>query len=140
MVVCVRSLDDRAGHCSDRRISVLSEKLYKQKFRILPPTFEPGGATRRSLKCTRLILSSTINHSIMTEHQRDYIRLEHALRSLQDDMARIDLLTRRPRSKGLELLVMQKENIRIKIDGNLNHGRPPVHIDYGRDWHVASGY
>ena len=36
------------------------------------------------------------------------------------------------------LLVCVLENLRIRIDGNKNHQRPHIHIDYGRKYHSAS--
>ena len=61
------------------------------------------------------------------------------LGSLQVDMAYVDLFTPSFRGeRGLELTVLEKQNIRLKIDGNGNHARPHLHVDYGRLYHSAS--
>jgi hypothetical protein len=36
------------------------------------------------------------------------------------------------------LLVKRLHAIRIRMDGNKNHKRPHVHIDYGEEYHTAS--
>lgn len=65
--------------------------------------------------------------------------LNEALACLQDELATIDFDTRvRPPDDVLELLIKQHQNIRLRMDGNKNHKRPHIHIDYGRHYHVAS--
>ena len=64
--------------------------------------------------------------------------LETELAQLQDDMATVDLLTRRSPPGVIELLVKRFQQIRIRIDGDKNHARPHLHIDYGREYHAAS--
>jgi hypothetical protein len=69
------------------------------------------------------------------------VNLEKSLAELQDAFATVDLLTRPPRPNDaawMEILLKQLQAIRIRMDGNRNHKRPHVHIDYGRDFHVAS--
>jgi hypothetical protein len=39
---------------------------------------------------------------------------------------------------GRELLVKRHNGICVRVDGNLNHGRPHVHIDHGKSRHTAS--
>lgn len=72
------------------------------------------------------------------EYRSDLISLESAVRSLWEEIAWSDMLARSRASGGLELLVRRYQNLRIKIDGNLNHARPHVHVDCGKDWHAAS--
>jgi hypothetical protein len=62
---------------------------------------------------------------------------EKALRELQDEMAIIDIHLRAP-PNSIQRLVKQHKAIRLRMDTNLNHKRPHVHVDYGRDRHVAS--
>jgi hypothetical protein len=53
----------------------------------------------------------------------------------------IDLLTRPRGGDGrevLELLLKEFQPIKIKMDGNKNHKRPHVHVEYGRHFHAAS--
>jgi hypothetical protein len=58
---------------------------------------------------------------------------------LQDDFAMIDLLTRPSSNHGmLEYLVKRHQLLAIRIDGDRNHGRAHVHVDYGRSHHAAS--
>ncbi|HEY5130065.1 MAG TPA: hypothetical protein VIJ35_22745 [Bradyrhizobium sp.] len=65
------------------------------------------------------------------------------LEDLQYRLGEIDLLTRPSRSGGknlIEFLVVELEGIAIKIrmDGDRNHARPHIHIDYGKKRHAAS--
>lgn len=66
------------------------------------------------------------------------------LAELQDTLAITDFNTaveraNRGRAKGMMYLIVKElERIRIKIDGNKNHKRPHLHIDYGREYHAAS--
>ena len=66
--------------------------------------------------------------------------LEEALGSLQDSMALVDLFNkpRRGRDSDLELLLKEHRLLRIRMDGNQNHTRPHIHIDYHRQRHLAS--
>ena len=64
--------------------------------------------------------------------------LQDALSHLQDEMALIDMLRRPSRSDALELMLKKHEHLVLKMDGNLNHARAHLHIDYHREKHFAS--
>jgi hypothetical protein len=69
--------------------------------------------------------------------------LKMELEDLQYRLGEMDLLTRPSRSGGknlIEFLVVELEDIAIKIrmDGDRNHARPHIHIDYGKKRHAAS--
>jgi hypothetical protein len=69
------------------------------------------------------------------------MNLEKELSELQDALAMVDLFTRPRRSidpDSMELVVKRLRAIRIRMDGNKNHKRAHVHIDYGNDFRVAS--
>ncbi len=65
------------------------------------------------------------------------VALEKELATLQHDLAMIDFwLGGEP---GVQrFLVLMLEDIGIRMDGNKNHKRPHVHIEYGTDHHAAS--
>jgi hypothetical protein len=64
------------------------------------------------------------------------------LAELQDSLATTDFhaaCSTASRSKDLLYVIVKVlQTIKIKIDGNKNHKRPHVHIDYGRCFHAAS--
>lgn len=68
--------------------------------------------------------------------------LEAELTELQRQLAQVDLLTRpRPRGTGpnfMEFLVLKLRNMKIKMYQETGHHSPHLHIDYGREHHVAS--
>jgi hypothetical protein len=68
--------------------------------------------------------------------------LEKELAELQDALSTTDFYAAMQSMKHEEglnyLLVKVLQPIKIKIDGNKNHGRPHVHIDYGSQFHAAS--
>jgi hypothetical protein len=68
--------------------------------------------------------------------------LDSEIKQLQKTFAQIDMnlaiQTLRKKSRLLFLLVCKLENIRIRMDGNRNHKRPHVHIDYKEEYHSAS--
>jgi hypothetical protein len=64
--------------------------------------------------------------------------LEKELGRLQDDFATIDLLTRRSDPAVVEILLKRSKSIALRMDANLNHQRPHLHIDYGKERHSAS--
>jgi hypothetical protein len=67
------------------------------------------------------------------------MNLEKELAKLQDAFAMVDLFVRRTRDTAeMEILVKKLQSIRIRMDGNQNHKRPHVHIDYGNKYHAAS--
>lgn len=59
---------------------------------------------------------------------------------LQNDLGLVDLLTRPSRSNhgSMELLVIKLDRLKIKIYQERGHSLPHVHIDYGKQLHVAS--
>lgn len=63
--------------------------------------------------------------------------MNEELEDLQDKLATIDLLTRRG-GGGLEFLIKRYQSIRLRMDGDLNHKRPHIHVDYGRELHTAA--
>jgi hypothetical protein len=69
------------------------------------------------------------------------------LKELQEAFASVqfrdELRRAMRRSKGIRnvprpIMVKQLRNIRFKIDGDKNHSRPHVHVDYGKNHHAAS--
>jgi hypothetical protein len=69
--------------------------------------------------------------------------LEKELVELQDALATSDFFaamrsTNRSKEGLVYLIVKLLQPIKIKIDGNKNHKRPHVHVDYGRRFHAAS--
>lgn len=68
--------------------------------------------------------------------------LESEVGELQRDLAAVDLLIRRPGRRGkddyLELLVARRDRLKVKMYQETGHKLPHVHIDYGREHHVAS--
>jgi len=73
---------------------------------------------------------------------RPRMDLEKELAELQDTLAKTDFrgaCSTANQSKDLMYLIVKVlQPIRIRIDGNKNHKRPHVHIDYGRQFHAAS--
>jgi hypothetical protein len=72
------------------------------------------------------------------------MNLENELAELQDALATTDFYSamqsmKNENKRGLHyLLVKILQPIKIKIDGNKNHKRPHIHIDYGKKFHTAS--
>ena len=66
--------------------------------------------------------------------------LEQVARALQRALAQDELLRTARRGGGgqLGLLVMKFERIKVQMFQEPNHGRPHIHIDYGKFRHVAS--
>jgi hypothetical protein len=75
---------------------------------------------------------------------RFIMNLEEELAELQDALATSDFRAACKRTSESQeylvsyLIVKALQHIKIKIDGNKNHKRPHVHIDYGRQFHAAS--
>ena len=67
--------------------------------------------------------------------------IEAELKELQHRLAEVDLLTR-PRRRGqpgfIEFLVLKLSHLKIKMYQETGHPTPHVHVDYGRDHHVAT--
>ena len=64
--------------------------------------------------------------------------LQRALGDLQDQMAELDMMWEPSQGNGLELLLKKHKLLKIKMDGNRNHERPHLHLDYHRNKHMAS--
>jgi len=64
--------------------------------------------------------------------------LQHALNELQDQMAILDMLREPSGDFGLELLLKKHLLLQLKMDGNRNHERAHLHLDYHRTKHMAS--
>ena len=67
--------------------------------------------------------------------------LEPELTELQRQLAQIDLLTepyRHAQPDFIELLLLKLRQLKIKIYQETGHQIPHVHVDYGREHHVAS--
>ena len=66
--------------------------------------------------------------------------LQDGLVILQDRMAMVDMRSRPTLGRGdaLEVLLKEHRLLRLKMDGNLNHARAHLHIDYHRTRHLAS--
>lgn len=63
------------------------------------------------------------------------------LASLQDALAFVDMLSKKPpnsRSALLEVLLKKHEQIKLKMYQEPGHARPHFHVDYGRQNHSAS--
>lgn len=62
------------------------------------------------------------------------------LKSLQSDLAFVDLMEQQSTSTSfaLEHLIVKKEQIKVKMYQEQKHPRPHVHIDYGSENHAAS--
>lgn len=63
------------------------------------------------------------------------------LEALQNSLATVDMLLRKPRnarSDLLEILLIKREPIKLKMYQEPNHGRPHFHVDYGNQNHSAS--
>lgn len=63
------------------------------------------------------------------------------LASLQDDLASVDMLSKKPpnsRSALLEVLLKKHEQIKLKMYQEPGHARPHFHVDYGTQNHSAS--
>ena len=64
---------------------------------------------------------------------------EKEAKALQRSLAQIDLLTRRSSGSGyLELLLLKIQPLKVKMYKEPNHPRPHLHVDYGKQNHVAS--
>jgi Domain of unknown function (DUF4160) len=77
----------------------------------------------------------------VSQTEMDLMSFEKELAELQDAFAMVDLLMRPPRrgdSAVMKLLLKKLLAIKIRMDGNDNHKRPHVHVDYGKHHHVAS--
>ncbi|MBI4006834.1 MAG: DUF4160 domain-containing protein [Gammaproteobacteria bacterium] len=69
------------------------------------------------------------------------MNLESEIKELQRQLAQVDLVTEsstRSGSKLLELLLLKSKDIKVKMYQEQGHAMPHIHIDYGRQHHVAS--
>ena len=61
------------------------------------------------------------------------------LQKLQRDLAMVDLMNRKAAPDGfMELLVLRKLPIKLKMYEERGHALPHLHVDYSRNSHVAS--
>jgi hypothetical protein len=69
------------------------------------------------------------------------MRLKTELEELQRLFAQTDLLTEPRRSSNssrMELLLVRRKNMKIKMYQEAGHALPHIHIDYGNQHHAAS--
>lgn len=69
------------------------------------------------------------------------MRLDEEFNELQRLFAQKDVITEQRRSKGngpLDIRLMKKKQMKIKIYQEKGHYLPHIHIDYGRQQHTAS--
>lgn len=65
--------------------------------------------------------------------------MDKAIDQLQADLAQVDLFNRQSSRPGFtEILVIKKQNLKVKMYQETGHSEAHVHIDYGNDKHVAS--
>lgn len=64
------------------------------------------------------------------------IPVRGALEKLQHELAYIDMMS--GPSDRMRLLICVRQNVKIRMDGNRNHKRPHIHVDYGPEYHTAS--
>ncbi len=62
--------------------------------------------------------------------------VESKLKILQSQLAHVDI-SKKSRS-GLELIVLRRQQITLRIQPDKNHARPHIHLDYGNEFHAAS--
>jgi hypothetical protein len=70
----------------------------------------------------------------------DVDELAEILDSLQGRLAQVDLIVsnRSGNSRFIEFLVVKRQRLKIKMYQELGHKLPHIHIDYGKEHHVAS--
>jgi hypothetical protein len=69
------------------------------------------------------------------------MNLESEIKELQRQLAQVDLLTEsgtRSGSEFLEFLLLKLKDIKVKMYQEQGHAMPHIHIDYGKQHHVAS--
>ena len=69
------------------------------------------------------------------------MNLDEEFYELQRLFAQKDLLTEKRRSSGggfMEILLVKRQNMKIKIYQEKGHQLPHIHIDYGKQSHAAS--
>lgn len=64
--------------------------------------------------------------------------LQRSLSTLQDQMATLDMMREPGQGDGMELLLKKHLLLVLKMDGNRNHQRAHLHLDYHRRKHMAS--
>jgi hypothetical protein len=68
--------------------------------------------------------------------------LKKSVANLRYRLGIVDLIARPSRADpgSMEFLVVELKRIRLKIrmDGNKNHARAHIHVEYGTDFHAAS--
>lgn len=69
------------------------------------------------------------------------MELGSELEELQSQLAQVDMLTtptRSHRSSYISLLLLRRGNLKLKMYQEPGHNLPHIHIDYGRQSHVAT--
>ena len=69
------------------------------------------------------------------------MELERDVSELQRQLAQVDLITdttRRRNKDAIEFLLLKRGNLKFKMYHEPRHNLPHIHIDYGRENHVAS--
>lgn len=69
------------------------------------------------------------------------MEIESELLELQRQLAQVDLLTnttRRRNKDDLEFLLLKRGKLKFKMYQEPGHHLPHIHIDYGREAHIAS--
>jgi hypothetical protein len=69
------------------------------------------------------------------------MNLESEMKELQRQLAQIDMLSEVREGSGgdrLELLLLKLKDIKIKMYQEQGHPMPHIHIDYGKQHHIAS--
>jgi hypothetical protein len=76
----------------------------------------------------------------MTKEEKPEQELEKELAELQNALSEVDFYSQPEGSNHavVKFLVKTYQSIRLRMDGDKNHARPHLHVDYGHDYHVAS--
>ena len=82
-----------------------------------------NSSTGQNARCARIFPVSLAFCTKMTEPNID-------LKGLQKRFAEVDLLHRAENSSGLEFLVLQLAETKVRIYKEQNHARPHFHIEY----------
>lgn len=73
---------------------------------------------------------------------KEFDELNERLKSLQEKMTQLDkheLKKKRAANRSTFEFIINKSNpITLRMDTNQNHQRPHIHLDYGKERHVAS--
>src|SRR6266481_2264942 len=74
-------------------------------------------------------------------HQIKCGLMDQELKILQRKLAEVDLLTQ-PQPMGqvriMKILLLKRQDLKLKMYKEQGHLRPHLHVDYGREHHIAS--